>query len=289
MHPPLCLFAAACVLQPTLLAQSGASGSETIRSPARSLSAAGGSATSTGTSSETELALPIAGPVSTSANHRFLGGAVWTDNGYAPGGPIVFGVLEGSGTKDGGELEVVIGAGFQSAGALQPLFGDLPVLSTTVVSDSELLVQSPPGVDLIGNALGQTSVTVGDGIQSSTASDAYLYRPGILSPTGLRLGEPAEIVVYANPGDLVTVYGGASLPGIVLPLAGFDGAFDLLAVYFDLFGSTFVADGPLVLDFTMPTKLSLVGKTLQWQGSAIDSFFPLTGSFTNKLSLQIGA
>ncbi|QDU65863.1 IPT/TIG domain-containing protein [Engelhardtia mirabilis] len=284
----LFLICAASALAPIVSAQSGVSGSESSIAPAGNLNSAGGATGSAGYAAETSLAFAGGATASSSANYSFRGGALWSENGFAPPGPAVFGVLQGSGSKAGGDTVTVVGSGFLGGGPISVEVGGAAASGVTVVSDTELSLVTPPGVNVYGNPLGASDVTVGDGLTTATATDAYVYTPALTAPAELRIGAPYEIAMYATPGALIDLYIGVAIPGVVLPIGGLDGAFEMLGFFLSPTSSTFAGPEPQVWGFPLPKDPNLVGLAFQWQGFELTNFAPLTGSFTNRLSTPIG-
>lgn len=269
------------------VAQSGASGSEQHVAPARELLGGSGASQSETYRAETAVASTSGGVESTSSNFRFRGSTAWVESSFAPAGATVFGVVGGGGTKDGGEIETVFGAGFQSGAPPTVTVGGLAATGVSVLSDTELTLVTPGGIDALGNPLGAVDVTVDDGSGPSTAAGAYRFEPAIEVPSPLKLGQPYKLAFHGTPGSLIGLYNGAPLPGFALPVNGIDGAFDLVAVFFSPVPTTVLGAGPQVWTFPLPNDPILAGKAFQWQGFEIDSFVPLGGSFTNRLTTPI--
>ena len=276
---------AACLVALPAAAQNGAAGSETSFSSARNAPTAGGAAASASFDVESEVAHATAGPVADSESYSFVGGAAWSDASFSASGPVVFGVADGRGDKDGGEPETVFGFGFQDpgAGATTVAIGGASASGVNVVSNTELSVTSGAGVNLYGNPLGRSEVTVANALGANTAADAYTYTPALAIDGEVRIGKNYRLDLYGEPGEFRASYYGLSIPGIALPIGGLDGAFDLLGLFLEA--------GPLapaatdMTGWTLPVPFApvLVGQSLDYQGYVLSSLAPLGGSFTNRL------
>lgn len=283
------LLLAVCLLTPAPLAQSGTSGSETSVSPARNLSSAGGRTASESAVAEVELAFATGGEATTSESYRFLGGTVWSGNGFAPTGPVVFGIAQPAGTKDGGLTELVHGLGFQTpgAGVTTASLGGQAAGGVTVLSNSQLSLVTPPGVNPFGNPLGRVGLAVANDHGASALEGGYVYTPALDVAEPPRAGEDFSIHLFAKPGDFQDLYLGLSLPGVALPVAGIEGAWELLGFFASPLSATFASADVTTWTLPVPASPSLVGKTIEWQAYSFGSLAPLSGSFTNRLSTTI--
>lgn len=285
LQPLLCagIWSLGCGLA---AAQAGAAGSESHLSSARNLPAAAGSADSANYVAEVELAFASGGAPTSSENYRFRGGAVWTGTELSPSGPLVFGFADAVGDKDGGETRVLSGLGFQAPGAGAPSvsLGGANASAVNVLSDTELSLVTPAGVDAFGNPLARVDVALTNGLGTSTAADAFVYTPALQVPEAPRVGSSFEIELHAGPLEFQDLYYGLPIPGFALPVAGIDGAFDLLA--FNSSPVSFAPSGGDITTWTLPVPATptLVGQSIDWQAFSLDGLAPLSGSFTNRIT-----
>lgn len=271
------------------LAQSGASGSESYVSTARNLPASGARASSESVDAETELAFTTAGAEATSESFSFQGGAVWTGNELVPSAPIVFGVVDPKGTSAGGESELVLGFGFQApgAGATSVTLGSASASGVAVLSDTQVSLVAPAGVNPFGNSLGRVSLEVANANGAAALDDAYLYTPALWFEDEPVIGETFSIRMTGSPGDLQDLYFGLSFPGVAAPIAGFTGSWELLQFFASPVPSGPAPDGETTWSLPVPLNPSFVGASLEWQAIAITSFSPLTGALTNSIVTTI--
>ena len=279
-----------CALSPT--AQSGVAGATTTISPARNLPALGGVSSSASTTAESELGLATGGPVVSSASYRFEGGAVWTQNGFQPSGPVVFG-LESAfptagavGASAGGEAETVLGLGFASpgAGATSVSLAGAPASGVHVLDDNRIAITTPAGVDVLGNPLAGVALSVTNALGTSELADAYVYTPALVAGDPPRVGETFRLHLFGEPGDFQDLYFGVPVPGFALPIAGIAGAFDLVGLSISPVSAAIATSHDTSFLLPVPNSPSLVGQSIDWQGFSLDSLAPLGGSFTNRLT-----
>ena len=281
------------LLGSALAAQSGIAGASVTVSPARNLPAVGGISSSTSFAVESEIGFATGGPVASSTNFVFEGGAVWTGNGLAPVAPVVFGIASdfngpgAVGTAAGGQVEHVLGLGFQlpGAGATSVSLGGAPAPSVLVQSDNRIEITTPPGVDSpLGNPLAAVELSLTNNLGTSSVQDAYTFTPALAVGEQPRVGQTFRLHLLGEPGDFQDLYFGVPLPGFALPVAGIAGAFDLVALSQSPVSATFAISNDTSFLLPVPNSPSLVGQSIDWQGFSLNSLAPLGGSFTNRLT-----
>jgi hypothetical protein len=117
----------------------------------------------------------------------------------------VLGVLPVRGSMSGGTWVTISGEGFDRAGDLTVLFGELPASDVTVVSDSKITGYSP------FNLPGVVDVTVTIGSDSAIAERAFTYFDPTFLVGGTR-GGPIDGAVYLTALDAFT---GMPIEGLV--------------------------------------------------------------------------
>lgn len=286
MRTLLCL--SLCAAAP--LAQSGASGSESFASSARSAPATGGTAAGFLYLVESEVGRATAGPGSDSETYHFEGGAVWTGPDLAASGPVLFGVGHPHGVGAGGAVEVLFGAGFQSAGAGMTTvhFDGSPAGGVVVLSDTRVEVVTPPGVNLFGNPAAIVDVALANDLGAATASGAYAFTPALVQVEEAVVGTTFHLHAVDEPGALHVLAYGLSIPGLAIPIAPFGGALELVTVVATVGGLVPTATGYTSYPIPLPDSPSLIGKGLEWQLLSLSSLAPAAGSFSNRIVTTIG-
>ncbi len=272
-------------------AQTGASGAESRFATTRDLAAGGGGA-SESFLSEASVASVALGTESVSSSYRFEGSVAWASVDLSGVGPVPFGIADGRGTKDGGEPETLFGVGFAApfSGATSVSLGGEPATGVNVTSDLTLDLLTAAGVSPSGNPLGVVPVTVANALGTNTTASGYAYTPALVAEEPLRVGRPFRLRTLGEPGQLQEVYYGFSIPGFGIPIPGIDGAFELLAFFKKAQPTVFSApSADTVWQLAIPNSPGLIGLTLEFQGSALDSISPLSGSLTNRLVTVVGS
>ncbi len=123
--------------------------------------------------------------------------------------PTITGVSPSYGPITGGTKVTISGSGFTGATAVT--FGVVPALGFTVVSDSEITVDSPPGVGTV-----DVHVLVLPTLSGTTAADQYTYTvPPLPSLPALPVpGLPAPALPGSGGSGGTPVGGGGSSPSV---------------------------------------------------------------------------
>lgn len=271
------------------MAQSGLSGSGSSHSSSRDLPTSGGRAASVNYSVESSVAHATAGPGMSSASYAFEGSVAWTPASVSSPGPVVFGVVGGRGVKEGGTIETVVGLGFQApgAGTTSVTFAGAPGTALSVLSDTELQVTAPAGLDGFGNTLGLVEVIVANALGSSTSEEAFAYTPMLARFDPARVGGSYKLHLLDAAGAFQALDYGLEIPGFAVPIPPLTGAFGLIALDLHVFGFKPATSDTTTWTLPVPPNPSLVGLTLQLQAASLTSLAPLGGSFTNIHHLNI--
>lgn len=225
-----------------------------------------------------------------SESYSLVVGAIHADGALAAGPPVVAGVTELAGTKDGGQTAHVVGFGFADvlAGTTTVDFGSSMTPSVSVLSNTQLQVSTPPGVDLLGNPLGLVDVSVTNQLGAGTAADAYAYLPALIESGEASIaGGALSLSLHSIPGALAVLSYGLSLPGVGVPVAPFDGSLTILVGQVIVPGLEPAPDGIVAWEFPLPDDPALTGATIEFQAAALENLAPLGGSFTNTLPITL--
>ncbi|MEM7309690.1 MAG: hypothetical protein AAF682_23645 [Planctomycetota bacterium] len=288
MSLPAGLTLVASLALPTQ-AQSGASGSESWHSTARSVPTGGGAAASETLRVESEISLALGGPVAASESYVFQGGAVWTGPELAPGGPVVFGVAgaHGPATPDG--TEIVIGLGFETAGAgiLTAAFDGVSTTAATVLGDTRLALTPPAGAGATGNPKALVDLELTSDLGSSRAGEAYAYTPALVQLEPVHVGGVLHATLIDEPGVLHVLAYGIAEPGLVLPVGHFEGALELIYGLAVVGAFQLAPSGYTDYALPVPNNPALAGMSLDLQAFSLDSLDPAAGSFSNLTTITI--
>lgn len=216
-------------------------------------------------------------------------GVVAAPNTLPAGRAWLFGIAQARGTKDGGDLVHVYGTGFQSMGAVIDLrFDGVSAGALNVLSDHELTVTSPAGVDPFLNPKGRVVVEARFvGGETQRLADAFVYTPAIVQHAPALVGQTTALELWSPAGSFQQVFYGISAPGLGVAVPPFDGAARLLLLNGPLSPFVPATSNATTLLLPVPASQALVGLSLEFQGIAID-LFPLGGSFTNVHTMTLG-
>ena len=273
-------------VSPSAAAQSG---SESTLSTASNALSGGGTASSASYVADVGLAHVTAGPTNASTNYLFSGGAVWTTAELGTAAPVVFGVSDPAGSKDGGDARTLFGANLlePGAGVTTVSIGGAAASAVIVQTDTTLTLTTPAGVNVHGNPLGLSDVLLANSLGASQADDAYRFDPSLTLATPAQLGTPTYgIRLQAQPGSFSILALGLEIPGLTIPFAGLDGALELPLILLD-FPLAVVPTGTHTYSFPLPNDPALSGAVFPFQAASIESIAPFAGSFTNILHVAI--
>ena len=270
-------------------AQGALAGSPSFTALSQELQFAGGTGQSPSFSGEVGAGQLTTGLQGSSPGFQAIGGIVWLE-GVNPGGPPVLFSTDGKGEQVGGEVETLVGLNFTAPGAQVPptvLVGGAPSPSVFAVQDTSLQFVSPPGVNVFGNPLGQTSISLSNGLGFAFLPDAYVYQPALVAATPAQVGQDFVLQFTAPTATFYIIAVGGSIPGVAIPDPVLAGALELVVAPTFLTGLQFAPTGEAQLVFSLPSNPGLIGKVVEFQAAAIPSVAPLTGSFTNRLVVVI--
>lgn len=280
----LAALAVPLLLGSTARAQSAAAGSASHLALLPGASAGAGSAASESFGAELILSYAPAGDPLSSESFELEPGPVFFDGVLESGPPLVLGIAEGAGTKDGGLVAHVIGFGFAdpSAGVTGVSFAGAAAGAPTVISNTQVQVTTPPGTGPLENPLAGVEVALANDLGSDSAAEGYTYLPALLDggPASLSGGE-LRLAFADAPGSLAVLSYGLTIPGVGLPVPPLDGSLEILAAQQLVPGITAALDGTTSWSFPLPDAPQLIGKSLAFQAASLSSLAPLAGSFTN--------
>lgn len=279
----------ACLLGTTTDAQ-GMSASESGFTPVQSLNAAGGlSLTVTGNQSTASLSQLGTGAEATSTNYLLQDSVAWSPSVILPTGPIITGVREGSGDKDGGETVTVFGFNFDAVGAgiHDVQFDGNPGTNASVLSNTMISVQTPASLNSLGNTIGASSVTVTNSLGSDDTSDAFYFEPALVQATHAQLGRTLQLRLQTSEDAIPFYLFGLSIPDFGIATPPFDGQLECILQL--LFVSTAIVPataGVSVQKIPVPKTLP-TGVVLEFQALSIDDFTLTSGSWSNRVEVTI--
>ena len=206
------------------------------------------------------------------------------------GAPILFGVREGTGVKNGGQAVTLFGRDLNAlgSGASAATFGGQPLSSLSVTSGLTATGFTSPGVNVFGNPLGSVDVRFTNQFGSTSRQGAFAYTPALVLDSLPVVGHGYGLSLHAPPGSTISMAYGIATPGVALPLFNLDGALEILQqiTIFVPFSPT-PTSGHFQFAAAIPPAPNLVGLKLPLQAVAITDLGILSGSFTNKFLLQI--
>lgn len=285
----LSLHVAALALSAPTFAQDLAfAGSESYQLEAPQIVGAGGLATSASFSAWIEIDAPGVGGTASSASYALdptatLVGAAPTTT------PLVFGVAEGSGTKNGGQPVTVFGRHLDALGAgATASLGGVALSGVSVTSPTTLTGTTNLAVNQYGNSLGRVGLEVGGPGGTSARGAAYVFTPAVVADTVARIGEDFVMSFHSGPGDLISASYGVAFDGVAVPLWALDGATELIQQITPIFPLVSCPpSGHHQVVRTVANLPAIVGIELPIQGLAFDDVVHLTGAFTNMMKLPI--
>ena len=283
------LACAVAALAPAATAQAVA-GSESLTGIAQTIDTAGGVASTASQTLESTLGQTATGGVSASANFRLETGVAWAEPLLGSDLPLVHGLSNLLGDKNGGDTITVFGDNFLAPGAgaadvlLAGQFGSL----TTVISDNVITTQTPPGEDLLDNPLARTELAVANTLGTDRADEPFLYGPALVGFSHARVGERYELSLYAPPASFYFIaYAGGqpSFGPLTLPPA--EGTLDLSGNPVMFVFAKFTATGFEKRVLPIPNDPTLAFLPVEFQGLVLTDPVLFQGSFTNVHSFSL--
>lgn len=279
-----------CVgVAPALSAQ-GPSGSETHVAISQGIPAGGASATGSFEQLESTVGQSTTGASGSSETFQLTSGVVTVAPPLGSTSPLLFGVREGHGDHDGGQMVELVGFGFAAAGAgsTSASFAGSAAPSVTVGSNTTLLALTPPGTDVLDNPLAKVDVGVANANGSASVSNAFTYAPALLQYSDAYLGASFQFHLLASPGSFYAVVYGGALPGFPFKLNPFGGTLALSNNPVFLVNVSPTATGQVAVALDIPDVPALGGAIVQFQCLSITKIVPpLVGTFTNVLSVSL--
>ena len=249
----------------------------------------GGVASSAGYSAAVVIEAPTVPHSAQSETLRLLAGPALF--GAEPtGAPILFGVREGTGTKDGGQAVTLFGRDLTGpgAGTTTASLGPAAIQGLTPVSPLSATGTTGPAVNVHGNPLGLVQADVTHTLGTSSRPGAWAYTPAIVLDGLPKVGSSYGLSLHAGAGDWLSMSWGVPIPGVAVPLFNLDGAIELLTQITPVMPFTPApASGHHQLTLPVPDAPSLAGIQVPLQALAFDDLATLTGSFTNLFLLPI--
>ncbi|QDU65129.1 IPT/TIG domain-containing protein [Engelhardtia mirabilis] len=263
-----------------------ASASATAIAP--SLTSGGVDADSPGHRAEAALAGPLgAGYRATSPLFELRGGgASFAAPVLASAGPLLAAV-EPRILVASGDTVALYGAGFATGGTPAVTFAGLAASNVTVVSDTELSVDTPLLTNPFGNPLGPIDVRVTTAAGVAEVDQAAIASPAYVQTSPGRIGGNFTVTHMGQPGATGIPSWATALPGVVIPIGGIGGAIELPIIFFTYGAEILDASGVSSSTYPIPDDPALVGAVLQFQTIIIDSIVPLVASFTNTVDVEI--
>jgi hypothetical protein len=234
------------------------------------------------------LNLQVAGPLApraTSASYR-LEPLALGPVGALPAGPPVLLALSPS-TAPAPNSQAIAAHGLRLQAPGMPLNGlNFGALNAPVAPSSALLAsgQAPAGLSPNSNPLGVIQVEPWAATGAALGGALYRHLPALSQTSAAEVGEALTLGLAAEAGSFGLLALGQTIPGVVLPLPGYLGAFELTGGFTQLGDLLPLAAGQQRYLFQLPGNPQLAGQTLRLQGLALTV---LGGSFTNVLSIPI--
>lgn len=234
------------------------------------------------------LNLQVAGPLApraTSASYR-LEPLALGPVGALPAGPPVLLALSPS-TAPAPNSQAIAAHGLRFLAPGMTLNGlNFGALNAPVAPSSALLAsgQAPAGLSPNSNPLGVIQVEPWTATGAALGGALYRHLPALSQTSAAEVGEALTLGLAAEAGSFGLLALGQTIPGVVLPLPGYLGAFELTGGFTQLGDLLPLAAGQQRYLFQLPGNPQLAGQTLRLQGLALTG---LGGSFTNVLSIPI--
>jgi len=279
-------------LLPALLLGGAASaqaiaGSESRFVPAQGAPSGGGSATDlVGSTLDATVGQAASGELATSAGFQLETGVAWVIDAPASG-PVVAGVLEGSGPKAGGDVVTVVGYNFTEPGAgpLSVVFGGVPSPNVQALSNLHAIAVTPPGLNAQTNPKALVDVRVVNAIGNASVSRGFDYTPSLVEDVHSRVGGTMDLRFHDDPGGLLALALGKSVPGFSIVLPPWDGAFEIVLNVQLLLNFVPTPDGTRVFHVNVPEDPNLVGGTLEFQAFSAHDLLAGDGGLSNLLQI----
>ena len=264
-------------------------GSESYVLDAPAIVGGGGVASSSSYTASVVIEAPTVPSHLASETNRMLAGPALF--GAEPtGAPILFGVREGTGTKDGGQAVTLFGRNLDArgAGTSSAALGGKQLSGFTVTSGLTASGFTSQGVNVYGNPLGAVGASLTNQLGSTSRSSAFAYTPAVVLDSLPVVGHGYGLSLHAPPGATVSMSYGLTIPGLALPLFNLDGAIEiLLQITIVVPFTPTPASGHFQLAAAIPPAPGLAGLKLPLQALAFTDLATLSGSFTNLFLLPI--
>lgn len=248
----------------------------------------GGTAASVNFSMDAHLGGPALPDAMASASFALEGGVTLSPITLNPSSPLVFGVKEGGGSKDGSPA-TVFGMHFNApgSGATSAQFAGSAASGLTVASNTTITLTTPVGVNVHGNPLALVDVQVDNALGSSTAEDAYIYEPGMVQDNPARIGQIMQLTMHSELGSFVGFGLGFSIPGFAIAVPPIEGKLELITGL-QMLTPLIPSGGAFSLNVPIPNNPSAVGVVVDFQGIAFSSFAPpVQASWTNMVPVTV--
>ena len=258
-------------------------GAENLVAPSVGLGSGGGVRSSTLYSLTASLGRTDLATAS-SSSYAMEGGMLASPSSIASWPPILFGTRSELGDKDGGEPVRVYGYGLSNLLDLQ--IGGVSVPAFGAVKPNYVDVTTPVGTNAYGNPFGRVDVAAFTTTGKPRRQDGFGYLPLIQEESVPTVGAPYRVRYLGEPGSFGWLFYGASVPGVAIPIAPFEGAVEaLLGVR--LFGLRFAPEGVADWTVNIPADPSLVGFLLEFQCLSITEVDLSAGEYTTLLQSPI--
>jgi hypothetical protein len=234
------------------------------------------------------LNLQVAGPLApraSSASYR-LEPLALGPVGALPAGPPVLLAISPS-TAPAPNPQSIAAHGLRLLAPGTPLNGlQFGALNAPVAPSSALLASglAPAGLNQSGNPLGVIQVEPSTASGAALGGALYRHLPALSQTSPAEVGEALTLGLAAEAGSFGLLAVGQTIPGVVLPLPGYLGAFELTGGFTQLGSLLPLSAGQQRYLFQLPGNPQLAGQTLHLQGLALTG---LGGSFTNVLPISI--
>lgn len=233
---------------------------------------------------ELQLAGPLA-PRASSASYRLEPLALGPQGALPAGAPILLALAPAGAPAPAAQAVEVRGLRLTAPGqALSGLRFGTQVLPASPGSALLASATAPAGVGPSGNPAGVVSVEPWTGAGEALGGALYRHLPALSQTSPANVGRALTLGLAADPGSFGVLALGQTLPGVVLPLPGYLGAFELTAGFTQLAPLAPLSAGQHSYLFQLPGNPQLAGQTLRLQGLVLTG---LGGSFTNVLSVSI--
>ncbi|MEM7310830.1 MAG: hypothetical protein AAF682_29435 [Planctomycetota bacterium] len=229
----------------------------------------------------------VAGPVATSVNYELRSGVSWVIPEITTNEPIIAGVREANGDKDGGETRTVFGFNFLAPGSgpLNVTFDGTPATGVAINSNVRATVTTPVGTNEFGNPLAGVEVGVDNLLGSHAVQRGFLYEPALTEVDLANLDEFHRLRFFTKPGESWLLVLGQLISGFAVPVPPFDGAAEVLLNVQVVQPFAVTATGQALFNVPVPNEPVLIGGSVVFQGFSLA--VPPVGSFSNSLTVVI--